>query len=112
VERLRKHLGDNLKKTVIIGATQWEQLQPDGGLGGTDAEFFFLPTWLVKRREEWGPNEFGTRYAEAWAAFLPSVNDWMKIVPAQGPTDVEAAYLGMLEGKIAPEEGLILTLNP
>jgi hypothetical protein len=112
VERLRNHLADNLKKTVIIGATQWEELSPDGGLGGDDAEFFFLPTWLVKRREEWGPGEFGTRYGEAWNAFLPSVSEWMKVVHAQGPEAVETAYRDMLEGKIAPEEGLILSLNP
>jgi hypothetical protein len=112
VQRLRSHLGDNLKKTVIIGATQWEQLQPDGGLGGGDAEFFFLPTWMEKRREEWGPSEFGKRYGDAWDAFLPSVNDWMKVVTREGPEAVESAYRDMLEGKVAPEEGLILSLNP
>lgn len=114
-EKLRRdlsdHLGNSLKQTVLVGATQWEEREAGGGLGAPDAQFFFLPTWIEKRREDWGPREFGGRYQDAWGAFLPSVGDWMKVVYAEGPAAVEAVYREMLEGKVNPEVGHILSLK-
>lgn len=111
-QRLRDHLGDNLKKNVVIGITHWENRPADGGLGSSDAVFFFLPMWLEKRRKDWEPGEFGKRYGEARAAFLPTADKWMKIVQSRGPEAVQAVYLQMLEGKVDPQVGHMLSLEP
>jgi hypothetical protein len=111
VRDLRAHLGENLKRNVILGVTHWESSGGGEALSAPDAEFFFLPQWLEKRREDWGPNEFGKRYEVAWRSFVPSIKEWMKAVHASGPAAVEQVYRDMVEGKVDPTVGHILTLN-
>ncbi|MEA2446676.1 MAG: hypothetical protein QOK47_313, partial [Actinomycetota bacterium] len=109
--RLTEHLGDNLKHTVVVGATHWDQRDAGGALGGGNSTFFFLPQWIEKRRKEWGPGEFAKRYGAARNAFFPSADGWMKIVHSEGPEAVEAVYREMLDGKVSPEVGHILSLG-
>ena len=111
VLRLREHLGDNFKKNVIIGITHWENTPADGGLGSSDSVFFFLPSWLEKRHEDWGPGEFGKRYGDARTSFFPTVDKWMEIVHSRGPQAAQAVYLEMLEGKVDPQVGHMLSLE-
>ena len=111
VRKLRGHLGDNFKKNVILGVTHWEAGNAGEAMSAPDAEFFFLPQWLEKRRQDWGPAEFGKRYEAAWREFVPSINEWMKVVHEHGPSAVEAVYRDMVEGKVDPTVGHILTLN-
>jgi hypothetical protein len=110
LRELRRHLGPSLRQACIVGATHWEQREPGRDLGAADAEFFFLPPWLEKRRREWGPGEFGRRYGDAWSAFLPSAGGWLQIVRGDGPAAVEAVYRDLLEGRVDPAVGHILSL--
>ena len=109
--QLRNHLGENLKKIVIIGITNWDKAPADVGLGTEDSTFFFLPSWLDKRRKDLGPGEFGRKYGEAQKTFFPSVDSWMRIEHSSGREAVEALYLAMLEGKVDPRVGHILSLR-
>lgn len=111
VHDLQHHLGDGLKHSVVVGATHWEDRQAGGQLGGAESTFFFLPPWIEKRRKEWGPGEFGKRYASARNAFFPSADSWLKIVHSQGPEAIESVYREMLEGKAQPQVGHILSFG-
>ena len=111
VRNLRSHFGDNFKKNVILGVTHWEAGNAGEAMSAPDAEFFFLPQWLEKRRQDWGPSEFGKRYEAAWHEFVPSINEWMKVVHESGPSAVEAVYRDMVDGKVDPTVGHILTLR-
>jgi hypothetical protein len=110
LESVHQHFGDNLKYSCIVGATHWEDRVAPGNLAGPAPQFFFAPTQLAERREEWGAEEFGRRYGEARGAFLPSTDEWMKIVHSSGPDAVEQVYLEMLDGKVSPEVGQMLSL--
>lgn len=112
LRELRGHLGESLVSTCIVGATHWEGRDVGSPLGGEGAEFFFLPSWIDKRRRDWGPGEFGHRYAEARRAFFPTTRRWLEIVHGRGTTAVEDAYRSLLEGASRPEVGYVLTLNP
>jgi Protein of unknown function (DUF2855) len=105
------HFGDALKHSCIVGATHWEQRETQHELPGPTPEFFFAPTQIKKRRQDWGPGGVEERFSEAWRAFLPSVGGWMKVVHGTGPSDVEAVYRETLEGKVDPEVGHILALD-
>jgi hypothetical protein len=108
---LRGHLGETLVKTIVVGATHWEDRDAGSALGSDGAEFFFLPPWIEKRRNDWGPGEFGRRYGDARRAFLPSTRSWLKIVHGRGPTAVEEAYRELLDGRSRPDIGHVLTLT-
>lgn len=108
---VQKAAGDLLRKIVVVGGTHWQDREgPLGGLDA-DAELFFLPTWIQKRRKDWGPSGFGERYALAWKRFRPTVDGWMELAHRQGETGVESTYLTTLEGKVDPSVGQIVVLG-
>jgi hypothetical protein len=108
---LRRLAGDRLHRTVVVGATHWQQRGVETPLGEGEAEFFFLPPWMEKRRREWGSGEFMRRYEESWGAFLPTVERWMRIQHRSGPADVEAVYRRTLDGDVDPAVGQMLSLR-
>jgi hypothetical protein len=108
---LQRHLGSSLTQTCVVGATHWEEHDAGSELGGAGAPFFFLPPWIEQRRQDWGPGEFGRRYAAAWSEFLPSAKSWLTVVHAVGPAAVEAVYREMLDGRCDPSVGHILSLH-
>lgn len=110
VAALREHLADDLVHVVAVGATHWDQ-RGDGELGGTGSTFFFLPTWMEKRRNEWGRREFAERYESARNGFFPSASQWLKVVRSEGRSGLEAVYVETLEGRAKPQVGHIVTLG-
>jgi Protein of unknown function (DUF2855) len=112
LKSVHDQFGDNLKYSCIVGATHWEDRDAPGDLIGPAPQFFFAPTQLVKRREDWGPDGLAERYGEARSAFLPSTDGWMKIVYGRGPDAVKDVYLTMLDGKVDPQVGQMLSLAP
>jgi hypothetical protein len=110
LSELRERLVDGLRHACVVGATHWQQRRPGHDLATADAEVFFLPPWLEKRRREWGPGEFGRRYGDAWSAFLPSAGGWLRVVRGDGPVAVESVYVDLLEGRVDPAVGHILSL--
>ena len=57
---------------------------------------------------------WATRIAEAWRAFMRPVmdaqNGWMRVVAGNGAADVERVYRDMLDGRVRPDEGHVLSL--
>ena len=104
------HFLDSLKHSCIVGATHWESRRTQHQLPGAQPQFFFAPTQITQRRKDWGAEGLERRFAEAWQAFLPSVNTWLQVVVGRGPAAVEAAYREVLDGKAKPEQGHMLSL--
>jgi hypothetical protein len=111
LRRVHEHFGDSLRHSCTVGATHWEEREVQHDLPGPRPEFFFAPTQIDKRVKDWGPGGVARRYAEAWTAFLPSVQGWMNVVRGRGPDAVEAVYRELLEGEVDPAVGHILSLD-
>jgi hypothetical protein len=111
LREVRRHAGELLRRTVVVGATHREERAQGAPLGGGDADFFFLPPWMERRRREWGPGEFARRYDEAWSAFLPTVERWMRVEHHRGPAAVESVYRHVLDGDVDPAVGYMLSLR-
>jgi hypothetical protein len=77
---------------------------------GAQPSFFFAPTQLEKRMEDWGADGFQQRFAAAWRRFLAFAGDKIRIVRSHGPEAVEHVYRQMLDGRAKPDEGHILSL--
>jgi hypothetical protein len=107
---IHHHFGAQLKYSCMVGGTHWEQRATQHALPGAKPTFFFAPTQIRKRSQDWGPGGVEQKFAEAWASFLPSFMAWLKVVHGHGSAAVESTYREILEGRIRPEQGHILSL--
>ena len=44
------------------------------------------------------------------SGFAPNLDRWMKVIEHRGPAAVQRAYLDTLNGRVPPDQGLILSL--
>ena len=111
LQAVHQHFGNALRHSLLVGATHWDKRDPPPDLPGPVPQFFFAPTLIEKRRQDWGQDGFGKRYGDARSAFLPAAADWLNIVHDSGPEAVERVYLDMVDGKMDPGVGQMLSLQ-
>lgn len=107
---VHRRFGDDLAHSAAVGVTHWEEQQGGGDLPGPDPVFFFAPTHLTKRAEDWGPEGVQQRFAEAWNRFVEPLGDWMEVSEETGEDAVRRVYLELLEGGTDPRRGHVLSL--
>lgn len=107
---VHNHFADRLTCSCAVGGTHWEQGGGADGLPGARPTLFFAPSQIQKRNKDWGAQELQARIAKAWAVFLSSVDGWMKVERSGGLEATEQVYRDVLEGKVAPEKGMIVSL--
>ena len=110
VRAVHTRLGDALRQSIGVGLTHWERMAPAADLPGPTPVFFFAPDRVKKRMADWGGQEFYRRVGEAMDRFLGSAAGWLRIVEGNGPAALESLYKKMLDGRIDPAEGHVLTL--
>ncbi|MBX3024613.1 DUF2855 family protein [bacterium] len=110
-ERVHRHLGDRLRRSAQVGVTHWERIAAPAALPGPAPAFFFAPTHLQRRLQEWGPAPFQRRLDAALQRFL-TASAWLRIVEHRGPAAVERLYRAMVDGRVDPAAGHICTLSP
>jgi len=109
---LHRHFGEQMRYSGIIGLTHRKSSpdDPAQALPGAKPQFFFAPDQIRKRIGEWGPAGFSERFGAAWSGFAPNLDRWMKVIENHGPAAVQRAYLDTLNGRVPPDQGLILSL--
>jgi hypothetical protein len=107
---LHGHLRNDLTYSGQVGWTHWDQGQTAEPLPGVAPMFFSSLEHIRRRSKEWGAAEFETRFDAAWQAFLPVIQDWLRIVHGRGRAAVEQAYEALLNGRARPEVGHILSV--
>jgi hypothetical protein len=110
VKAVHSRLGNALTRSIQVGVTHWERMAPASDLPGPTPVFFFAPDRVTKRIADWGAPEFQRRVGEAMRRFLASASSWLRVVEGRGPAALESAYRAMLEGRIDPAEGHVLSL--
>jgi hypothetical protein len=105
-----RHFGNAMTYSCVVGGTHWEARDGVGSLPGPKPVFFFAPTQIAKRTKEWGPGGIETRFAAAWKGFIASTAKWMKVIHGRGSQSVEAVYTDMVDGRVKPDEGHMLSL--
>lgn len=109
---LHAHFGEHMKYSGIIGLTHRKSSPDDQAqaLPGAKPQFFFAPDQIRKRTKEWGPGGIDRRFGVAWSGFVPMLDRWMKVNEGSGPAAVQRAYLDTLNGRVPPDQGLMLSL--
>ena len=108
---VHEHHASNVRYSCQVGLTHWEKIGDTADLPGARPTFFFAPSQIEKRIADWGPGGFQARLADAWRAFLAGTSGWLRVVHGRGAAAVERAYLDTLEGRVKPDEGLVLSLD-
>lgn len=109
--RVHQHFADNLVYDAVVGAAHMEGVMGDApDLPGPTPEFFFAPSQLQKRRDEWGPGEIEKRYAVVWREFIPVVDDWVEMKESHGRNGLRAAWLEAVSGRTDPKVGHVIQL--
>ncbi len=104
--------GDELRVSLTVGATHWEDpADPAGELPGPTPEFFFAPGQSAKRVAEWGEDGLATRMATAFHAVLDDTRRWLTVVHHTGPGGVESTYRTLLEGQAEPSIGYVVSMR-
>ena len=111
-EAVHRRWNDRLAYSCSVGATHWQEMGSAKGLAGPKPVLFFAPSQAQKRIGEWGAREFHTRLAASWAAFIARVADpkrpWLRVASGDGREAVQAAYLALLDGRVAADVGWVL----
>jgi hypothetical protein len=109
-ETLHRHFGAQLKYSARVGLTHRSRAPDEPVLPGAKPVWFFAPDQIRKRAKEWGPGGIDQRFGAAWAALAPRLPGWLEVVEHHGPAAVQKAYLDTLQGRVPPDQGLILSL--
>ena len=105
--------GDRLAYSMAVGATHWDQpSQAPEALPGPTPAFFFAPDQVKKRTKDWGQAGLDDRVAAAWRQYVDFCDGWVDLRHGSGPDAVEHVYLELLEGRVDPTAGHILSMWP
>jgi hypothetical protein len=77
VKQLAQRLEENLNYTIRVGLTHWDESQGDTGLDNAKSEFFFVPTYIQKRMQDWGPQGFSERSERFLHASAAWSRNWL-----------------------------------
>lgn len=108
--QLHQHLGDNMRKTVSVGFTHWEQGAKGEGFIEERSEMFFAPSHIQTRTKELGFDEFDRRSSTYMQSSVAKSRDWLKMTDIAGLKGLQEIFDYVCNGKIAPEAGLIIKL--
>jgi hypothetical protein len=109
-QAVHSHFGDELAHSMAVGATHWEEMGGGGELPGPTPSFFFAPTRVSKRAEDWGRAGLETRVADAWHPFCEWTEGWLETIPGEGFDGVRSAWLDVLEGGVDPKRAHVLSV--
>ena len=111
VRAVHTHLGDLVVHSMIVGDTHWDHKPAAGGdLPGPHPAFFFAPSQVTKRSNEWGADQLSQRMSEAWGRYADWVAGWLTLDHAVGPDAVIRVFRTYLSGRVDPRVGTICTL--
>ncbi|MCC8957425.1 DUF2855 family protein [Bradyrhizobium sp. Pear77] len=109
-ETLHRHFGAQMVYSGRVGLTHRASEPDEPTLPGAKPVWFFAPDQIRKRAKEWGPGGIDQRFSAAWTEVVPHLPNWLDVVERRGPAAVREAYLDTLQGRVPPDQGLILSL--
>jgi hypothetical protein len=106
--QVHDRLGDALKLSLVVGATDWDAPRDGAPTSGPRPVFFFAPDQGQKRNKEWGSERFARNIAAALHTFFDRSEGWLKIETVNGPDAMARAWKETVNGKVAPDRGIIV----
>lgn len=108
--RLHSALGDNMKQTLNVGITHWEEPRTREGYILERCAFFFAPGHIQKRYKDWGADGFATRSGAFMAQTAGKASNWLNLRHLAGLEGLAEVYVDVCNGHVAPTDGLIVQM--
>ena len=112
--QLHRHLGENLKSSLMVGATHWDAWRPDDDsapLPGSKPEFFFAPAQIDKRNRDWGPGVLMKRGYAASAELATTLSGKLDLQFHRGTDSCAALWLRLLNNEVSGRQGILVSLS-
>jgi hypothetical protein len=108
--RLHTHLGDNMRRCINVGLTHWDDAKADDGIIAERSEFFFAPSHIQKRMQDWGPDGFAEKTSSFMQETALKSRGWLKLNKIDGLQGLADIYEDVCEGRLDADQGLIIEL--
>jgi len=109
--QLQERLGDQMRYCINVGLTHWYEVRSDTGIPKSRSEFFFAPGHMQKRMRDWGPELFAAKTSQFLKDTARQSRRWLKLREVQGLEGLAEVYPQVCEGKLPPDEGVIVRLS-
>lgn len=109
--KLHNMLGENMVRSIGVGATHWEERRGGGEMPGAKPEFFFAPAQIGKRNAEWGPGVLFQKAYAAGATLAARTSDNLNVEFIKGPEAARDIWLDMLDNEVSPKRGIMVSLK-
>lgn len=111
LSQLHTHLGDNMRYTSNVGLTHWDEARGTDAIIKARSHQFFAPNHIQRRMKEWGFDEFNERSMSYIMESVAKTTPWLKIKELDGLSDLSKVYQDVCDGKIGPDEGLVVVMD-
>lgn len=113
--RIHEHLRDQLRHNALIGSTLGVRFERDTSLPGPRPTFFFAPTQIKRRREEWGMERFLEKLNAIQDKFMTRASSgaspWIRVTTHQGLAAAATIVAELVAGKAAADAGHVVLLR-
>jgi NADPH:quinone reductase-like Zn-dependent oxidoreductase len=107
---VHSHFGDRLQHSMAIGRSHHAAPPPGRELPGSKPAFFFAPTQMQKRVQDWGPGGYRERIALAVKGFVDSSRGWLRVQHSHGAAAAAGTWREVHAGRVAPDVGHVVSL--
>ena len=112
--QLHQRLGDNMKASLMVGATHWDAWRPDdmaAPMPGSPPEFFFAPAQIDKRNSEWGTGILMEKAYAASTELAVSLKGKLDLRFRKGAEVCAENWLQLLDNKVSGQQGILVSLR-
>ncbi len=106
--RLHAHLDQALRHSSAVGTSHWDKFAPPVDLKGPKPQFFFAPSQVAKRQQDWGPGVIEGRITAAWKRIAEEAGDWLDVVEHEGLDTAVTVWGRLAGGEVNPREGHVV----
>ena len=100
--------GDHMVRSLIIGATDWEDARiPEQDMPGPAPEFFFVPDYAANRTKQFPAGELDKLTGADLVEFYPVSKSFVTPHDVKGPDAIAQAWLDTVEAVVPADKGLI-----
>ena len=107
---LHQSLKNQMKFTLKVGLTHWKETNPNKGIIRERSKFFFAPSHIEKRIQDWGSSEFDRKTSSFLEAATTQTKKWLNYKELQGLKELKTLYPDVCSGSVPADVGLIVKM--